>query len=276
MKYIITAGIVTFNPDLYKLKENINAILTQVDKVIIFDNGSKNQKNIEDEYHNIVTLIKSEKNVGIATALNRLMEKSEELGASWMISLDQDSVCPQNFCEQMNPYLYKEDNFGIVCPLIVERNVGIVGHNPEKKYKSVRTCITSGAFIRIDAWNKINGYDESMFIDSVDFEYCYRLRKAGYQVIQVRDVKLLHELGSSERRRFLFWKIVVTQHNAFRKYYIARNNVYYPLKHKLWIHFIRGNLRNFGLCCIIWFYETDKKRKIHAVLDGWKDGIKKK
>lgn len=274
MNNIITAGIVTFNPDLDRLKENVSAILPQVDKVVIFDNGSINQKSIELEYQNSAIIIKSERNVGIAAALNSLMKKSEELGATWMISLDQDSVCSQNFCEQMRTYLYKEDNFGIVAPVIVDRNVGIVGHNPEKEYKTVRTCITSGAFTKVKVWQEIGGYDESMFIDSVDFEFCYRVRKAGYQVIQVRDVQLLHELGSSEKRKFLFWELDITGHSAFRKYYIARNNVYYPLKHNLWLHFIRGNARNVGLFFIVLIYENNKIVKIRAILHGWKDGLK--
>lgn len=90
MNDIITAGIVTFNPDLDRLKENVNAILPQVDRVIIFDNGSENRESIEREYQDRAAIIKSEKNVGIAAALNGLMKKSVELGASWMLSLDQD------------------------------------------------------------------------------------------------------------------------------------------------------------------------------------------
>ena len=273
MNDIITAGIVTFNPDLDRLKENIDAISLQVDTVVIFDNGSNNQTDISAEYNNVI-IIKSDKNIGIAAALNVLMKKGEEFGASWMISLDQDSVCPRNFCSKMKDYLYKEDNFGIVAPVIIDRNVGVIGHNPEESYKSVRTCITSGAFTRIDVWKQIGGYDESMFIDSVDFEFCYRVIQAGYQVVQVRDVQLLHELGKSEKKRFLFWNIDVTGHSAFRKYYIARNNVYYPKKHKLWLHFIRGNFRNLGLYFVVCLYETDKKKKRKAICDGWKDGLK--
>ena len=82
----------------------------------------------------------------------------------------------------------------------MDRNVGVVGHNPKSEYMHVNTCITSGAFSKVSAWKEIGKYDESMFIDSVDFEYCYRMRKYGYGVIQVRDVQLLHELGKSQER----------------------------------------------------------------------------
>ena len=45
MKYI--AGIVLYNPDLGRLKENIESICKQVDKVILIDNGSDNRREIE-------------------------------------------------------------------------------------------------------------------------------------------------------------------------------------------------------------------------------------
>ena len=41
------AGIVTYNPDITRLVENINAIYNQVDNVIIVDNNSKNIAEIE-------------------------------------------------------------------------------------------------------------------------------------------------------------------------------------------------------------------------------------
>lgn len=275
MEYIV-AGIVTYNPDLDRLRENVESISSQVEKVVIFDNGSKNQDRIKDEFQDKVILIISSENIGIAAALNRLMKKSEELGATWMLSLDQDSVCPNSFCNEMSKYLKLELNFGIVAPVIVDRNVGVVGHNPEKEYKFVRTCITSGAFTKISVWKEAGGYDEFMFIDSVDFEFCYRVRKAGYQVVQVKGVRLLHEIGKSKKRRFLFWKVNITGHSAYRKYYIARNNVYYPLKHHLWLHFVRGCFRNLKLFCIVILYEDNKTEKCNSILKGWSSGLTNK
>lgn len=270
---ILAAGIVTYNPDLDRLRENVESISSQVEKVIIFDNGSKNQEEIKKIHKDEVVLITSPENIGIAAALNRLMQKSRDLGATWMLSLDQDSVCPDSFCVEMSHYLEREPDFGIVAPVIVDRNIGIVGHNPDKEYESVRTCITSGAFTKIKVWKEIGGYDESMFIDSVDFEFCYRVRQVGYKVVQVRDVQLLHEIGKSEKRKFIFWTVDVKNHTAFRKYYIARNNVYYPLKHHLWLHFIRGNLRNIWLLITVMLYENDKKMKIGNIINGWFEGL---
>lgn len=274
----VYAGIVTYNPELIRLKENISAIQKQVQFVIIFDNGSDNFEKIKKialKFSNVKVLA-SQTNVGIAAALNKLMLWGDESGYDWMLSLDQDSVCAENYVSLMVPYLTIEEKVGIVAPVIVDRNIGVVGHNPKSEYAHVNTCITSGAFSNISAWKEIGEYDESMFIDSVDFEYCYRMRKNGYGVIQIKNVHLLHEIGRSEKRRFLLWKVEVKNHSAFRKYYMARNNVYYPLKHRLWLHFLRGNVRNLQMMAIVLIYETNKKKKIEAILRGWKDGFKQR
>ena len=274
----IYAGIVTYNPDLLRLKDNISAIQKQVPFVIIFDNGSANFEDIQKitlEFPNVKVLI-SKSNIGIAAALNKLMQWGSENGYGWMLSLDQDSVCAEDYVSSMVHYFSVEKNIGIVAPVILDRNIGIVGHNPASEYAHVNTCITSGSFSRISAWEKIGGYDESMFIDSVDFEYCYRMRKFGYGVIQVKNVHLLHEIGKSEKRRFIAWTVDVKNHSAFRKYYMARNNVYYPLKHRLWLHFLRGNVRNLQMTIIVLLYEDDKKKKIKSILRGWKDGFRQK
>lgn len=274
----IYAGIVSYNPDIQRISENIFAIHKQVPEVIIFDNGSNNINHLKKLVNNFdnVHLLESSKNIGIAAALNSLMSWGLEHNYLWMLSLDQDSVCSNEFVEKMKPYLSVESNLGIVAPVIVDRNVGIVGHNPTSNYAHVKTCITSGCFSNIEAWRVIDGYDESMFIDSVDFDFCYRIRKKGYGVIQVKNVQLLHELGNSKMRKFIFWSIDVTSHSAFRKYYIAKNNVYYPYKNHLWFHFIRGNLRNIWLIMIVLLYESDKNNKVHAIIKGWKDAYKRR
>lgn len=269
----IYAGIVLYNPEIGRLEENITAIYAQVSDVVLFDNGSKNISLIEGlvKKFNNITLIKADKNKGIAAALNALMQWGENRHYKWMLSLDQDSICDKHYVSEMEPYLDIEPLLGIVAPVIMDRRIGVVGHCPKSEYSHVNTCITSGSFSRIDYWKVIGKYDESMFIDSVDFEYCFRMRKNGYGVIQVRDVQLLHEIGNGKKRRFLFWEIDVMGHSAFRKYYIARNNIYYPLKHHLWLHFLRGNIRNIGLVLVVILYEKDKKNKVKAICNGWKD-----
>ena len=105
MKYI--AGIVLYNPDLGRLKENIESICKQVDKVILIDNGSDNIREIEDlikEYLNCI-LLKNGENMGIAYALNQILKYAYENDVKWFLTLDQDSVCSRNLINTYSKYI---------------------------------------------------------------------------------------------------------------------------------------------------------------------------
>lgn len=270
----ISCGIVSFNPDIKLLHSNIEAIKDQVEQIYVVDNGSTNVNAVEGliEQYTSVQLIKNPENRGIAAALNQCCAASAKDRYQWIVTLDQDSVCPEHFVEGLSQFIDVEKKVGIIAPLIVDRSVGVIGHHPNG-YSEVCTCITSGAMTNLAVWNELNGFDEKMFIDSVDFEYCYRVRKAGYKVIQTDQVQLSHSVGNATMCRFLFWKFKNTEHSAFRDFYIAQNNVYYPKKHRLWIRFIRGNIRNLRSIFVVLLYEDDKAEKVRATFKGWRNGL---
>lgn len=273
MDKTIYAGVVTYNPEINLLKKNIEAICKQVPVVVIVDNGSSNFKYIKELIadYNLV-IIRNKNNEGIAKALNKAMEYGKEKKYTYMLSLDQDSLCPDNYCEQMLKFCTTEKNIAVIAPVIHDRNVGIVGHQPTKKYGVVNTCITSGAITKISVWSEIGGYDNKLFIDSVDFEFCYRVRKKGYKIIQVSTVYLEHCIGDGQIVRFLFWKKRIISHSAFRCFYIAQNRIYYPRKHGLILYVVRGNYRNLKHLFQILIYEKNRRRKIRRFLEGWKNG----
>lgn len=273
---MVCCGIVSYNPNIQLLKKNILSVKKQVNKIFIVDNGSENLKNVKQLIVQLklnAKLITNHRNKGIAAALNQLFNAAKNENYDWMLTLDQDSICPPNFVKQLMNFKKISCNIGIIAPVIFDRNVGIIGHNPASPYDDVKTCITSGALTSVSAWDQIGGFDEKMFIDSVDFEYCYRLRKNGFRVIQVASVKLNHSIGEARYCHFLFWKFKNTEHSAFRDFYIAQNNVYYPRKHHLIAHFIRGNYRNIKNILIVLLYESNKKAKVKSIFTGWKHGL---
>lgn len=273
----VCCGIVSYNPNIELLRENILAVKDQVSEIIIVDNGSNNAKEIKGLVRRLtlnIKLISNSQNKGIAAGLNQLLREADKMNYSWMLTLDQDSICPPEFVSKLIQFETLPYNIGILAPVIFDRNVGIIGHDPGVlPYKDVKTCITSGALTSVSAWKKVGGFDENMFIDSVDFEYCYRLRKSGFRIIQVSSVKLSHSIGEARYCRFLFWKFKNTEHSAFRDFYIAQNNVYYPKKHRLVVRFIRGNYRNLKNILVVMIYEANKGEKIKSILKGWKNGL---
>ncbi|HEM5150950.1 TPA: glycosyltransferase family 2 protein, partial [Streptococcus suis] len=220
----VYAGIVTFNPNLKTLEDNILSVYNQVNEIVIVDNASENVDRISEviKQFSKIILIKNHENRGIACALNQLMNFGEINQYSYMLTLDQDSKCPSDYIQEMLPFFKIDKRIAVVAPVIKDVNIGVVGHAPSP-YGFVKTCITSGSVVSIEAWKEIGGYDELLFIDSVDFDFCYRLRKAKYLILQTDRKYLIHEIGNGEVKKIFCWKVNVTNHSPFRKYYISRN-----------------------------------------------------
>ena len=63
---------------------------------------------------------------------------------------------------------------------------------PFEGFSERESVITAGSLISIMAYKAIGGYNEALFIDEVDHEYCYRLRREGFQVLLCGFVKMQH------------------------------------------------------------------------------------
>lgn len=285
MKLSIGAGIVTFNPDIDKLRSTLILLKDQVECIYIADNASENFSEISEMTFALkgegctINLMAGETNAGVAGGLNRIMKAASEEGKKWVLTLDQDS-CPDKDLVKGLSQGTKFERIGIICPRIKDINSGRILVNfgedtskNDKKYQTLHSCITAGSMINLEAWNTVGGYDEYLFMDYVDFDYSIRLRKSGYRILQCNQIIMEHEVGNTEVHRFLFKKVGVMNHSAMRKYYITRNRIYCSYK-----YYRRFGFRNIvGIVktiVLILCYEEDKKHKLSSVIRGVKDGIR--
>ena len=138
----IAAGIVTYNPDLNKLKATVYKLTDKVGRIYIVDNASENISEIKDfcDISRRVALIENDSNKGIATALNQIMTAADEDDFNWVLLLDDDSKISDNLIEG----LYEGTGFkdiGIVCPRIRDINSGEFIKNKGEKNDEARAII---------------------------------------------------------------------------------------------------------------------------------------
>ena len=264
----IIASIVTYNPGLERLKQNAEAIDPQVDEIVVVDNGSKNLKEIEGvlaEYNNTY-IIRIEKNLGIATALNEAARYAKKQGYEWILTLDQDSVAPANLVETY--LLYTQDKaIGMLGCKIVDRNFGEINGQDKLTcgYEEVEGCITSASLLNIKAWVEVGGFPDEFFIDSVDFDICLSMHEHGYKIIKVNDVALLHEVGHSEIRHSFGKDRQIYHHNPIRYYYMVRNGIFLGKRH----HFvIKATYRVFRMAFFTLLYDDRRIQKARMMLKG--------
>lgn len=269
------AGIVLYNPDLLRLNENIRAIMPQVECLILIDNGSNNIQLIKETYAELdrIYLVENNENKGVAVALNQIMKISSERNAEWTLLLDQDSVCPSDIIDKYKRYV-DINNLAIICPSIIDRNPGSQVVNENLEFEFIKETITSGTLLNNEIWFKVGDFNEKMFIDYVDLEYCKRIRVNGYLILRINDISLLHEIGHRKVYKFLWKNVSTYEHSAFRKYYITRNTLYYSYKYRDEESLLISYLKIMKRFLIVILYESNKKEKARAMLKGIIDSFK--
>lgn len=278
-KIRIAAGIVLYNPDEGRLRQNIEAILPQVDALYIVDNASQDAEAIDRLLAAYgLTAQRNATNAGIAAALNQLMLQGESMQMDWVLTLDQDSVCPPDLISTMRPFAKSQEQAGIICPVIVDRSFGME-HAPSnaEDATSVQECITSASLTRVMAWRQTGGFDERLFIDAVDTDFCLTLHEHGWQVLRINSLHLLHEIGHAATCHTLFGRTYIAfNHAPVRYYYIARNMVFLSRKHPgflspaPWRCMLTMMARMLVILC--WERE-DRWLKCRKIVSGIRNGI---
>lgn len=271
----VLAIIVTYNPEKKRLEDNLNAIVPQVQNIVIVDNGSDNINVIKDITHSYgCTLIINEQNKGIAAALNQGLEYAKEHGYEYALTLDQDSIASEGMVSALENSLVKSSLIAIIGPQIqdINKNEKLL---LKDEVVTVNSLITSGSLCVVNKLLCVGGFEEKLFIDCVDFEICWRLRMAGYLIARLDKVSLKHEVGKRQKKRFIFRDVYVLNHNATRTYYMARNKIYILKKYyKLeGVNVAEEIFALFRRCGGILLYEKDKLNKMVSTLKGIKDGL---
>ncbi len=266
MLSIKIAGIITFNPSLNRLQENVERILPQVGYLIIVDNASSNLEEIKgflSEQEKVIFLYR-DKNDGVAKALNIMASKAIELGAEWLLTLDQDSVVADNIMSEYVKYT-SNPSVGIITCRYIDRNTDNIDQFTPQENRFIPRCITSGTYMNLKIWEQVGGFYEPLFIDQVDFDYCYTLKEHGYRILQVGNTYVLHEIGKSKPVSLFGKYHIAFNHSPGRYYYMMRNMIVVAKRHKMWKHYMRVLCRRW---LIVNRFENNRIHKNKMILKG--------
>ena len=263
--------IVTYNPG-QDLLRNVTALSTQVGGVVLVDNGSSmpalgRLQQVQD--HTSCAVIRNGKNLGIAGALNVGFRFALEHEYEWIIAFDQDSTISDGFIQALLNSASNAAEAGLICPTYIDRRLRTELAMPRLPSGEPLTAMTSGSMFRRSTFLRAGPFDERLFIDSVDNEYCLRLRSMGMHIEQSRQAVLLHSLGQITFRRFLGKKLVATNHSPARRYYMTRNRLFVLFRYAHdwnWIRFDAFEMiREFIAILVV---ERQKMSKIAYMLRG--------
>lgn len=277
----VCAVMVTYNPEP-SFEQNVRALLPQVGKLIIVDNLSTSAAHpliAKTASACDVEVIWNQQNLGVGAGLNTGIERALSSGQySWIATFDQDSLVPPDYVAAILeayaacPFQDKVAMIGANYKLAMREQA----HAPISVFREVKTLMTSGSFLKTFVFGVCGQFDESLFMDYVDHEFCLRLRLHGFKVVQASQAVLAHRLGSPTSHRFLWKRFMVTNYSPSRRYSNARNRliVYrrYLSSDPLWI--LHDIFKWFRQTTKLVLVEQNRIEKLGSLARGCWDGMR--
>jgi len=279
----ICAVIVSYEPDEAIIRL-YDSVCKQADEIIIVDNASscKTSKDILESLAEKVKVVYNDKNYGIAKALNQGALYAIENNYKWLLTLDQDS----NFFQGTYDLLLKsyetlpdKEKIMLIAPQYKEKIYFEAANNvafPDIKniiWKKLNFIITSGSLIKTEVFAAAGFFEEKLFIDKVDFDFCLKLAQKGFLCLIASNVYFSHRLSNPTIKS----GIKIFNYPPVRRYYIARNSVFLFKKYFVSYPFsmimtlVRSGI--FFAALKILLLENNRFQKIKNIYKGFIDGI---
>jgi rhamnosyltransferase len=276
----VCAVIVTYHPSA-KMLENISKVLTQVQGLVIVDNGS--DANELDPLRMAsqtlgFQLIENGENLGIAEALNQGVRWAKSKSYPWVVLFDQDSGITDGFVRQLFAAwrsLPERERVCSIHPRYVDPETRIEAVLSRARDGGLAFPMTSGALMPVWIFDKIGWFASEYFIDFVDREYCCRIRAAGYLIADSGHAVLLHAAGNPATTTILGYTFHPSHHSAMRHYYMSRNCIvfyrkYFRLFPGLALSTVYEQVKGLIRCLVA---EGDRAHKFRNFLLGTWDGL---
>lgn len=263
----ISSITVAFNPEAARLAQQVGALAGQVSEMVVVDNGSqpslealfaRHDPNHPEFREPALRVVMLRENAGIARGLNVGIGAARASGAEFVLLLDHDSVPARDMVELMVA-AFRRDAAKPGAARIAAMGPRVKDFRDAREYPFIRLgwlrnrhlrcgnmggevvecdfLISSGTLLPLASFDAIGPFEEDLFIDSVDREWCFRARARGFTLKGVCAAQLDHRLG--DHRRSVAGGIELIVHSPERLYYMTRNRMllyqraYVPLKWKL-------------------------------------------
>lgn len=240
----VYAVIVTYRPDLSKLDALFRSLVTQVQGVVVVDNGSSGQvvSSLQGNVLNIpYVVIPLGDNMGIAHAQNEGIRVARQEGADCVILFDHDSHPAADMVNRLISALQAKSAAGYKIAAVGPRYLDVRQDNPppfikvvgmkvqrqpcteEDSIVEVDYLIASGCLIPMSTLEAVGDMRDELFIDYVDIEWGLRAKSKGYQSFGACGATMEHDLGDAPIE---FLGKHYPHHSPLRHYYHFRNAVW--------------------------------------------------
>lgn len=246
--------------------------------LIIVDNTPNQDLCLNDDFLYYIPIMQ---NKGIGFAQNIGIKKAQEIGCDYIVFFDQDSVIPDKYVANIVDLYIKiknmYPNLFILGPTLINGRTSKIYESSLYRYQNDslgfscrREIISSGSCIETALIDIVGTLDETLFIDYIDFEWCWRAKSMNFISGITSEVTLTHFIGQKE---YKYFNQLVIVSSPFRYYFQIRNYIwlckrrYTPTKWKINTG-IRKLLDLIYLKFKVNNYSDILKNVMHGIHDG--------
>lgn len=221
----LTISIVNYNAGVYLLNclESLRKVENELEfDVYVVDNGSSDNsfKDAQEKFKEF-KFIKSESNLGFGKAHNLILKN---LKTPYVLTLNPDCEMMPGSLRYVYEFMEKNTEVG-VSSCRVEKSDGTLDkashrgfptplaalmyfvfrndrlyHLTNKNMKEsheVDSVVGAFMFMRKNVLDKVGYFDEDYFLYGEDIDLCFRIKKAGFKIFYLPNVKVIHVKGVS-------------------------------------------------------------------------------
>ncbi|KKS07512.1 MAG: hypothetical protein UU59_C0006G0044 [candidate division WWE3 bacterium GW2011_GWE1_41_27] len=219
------------------IEKNINNLLEAYEncEIIFVDNDSPDgsAEFVEEKFGNNpkVTLIKT-KNNGLAAGYNLGLEK---VTGDYILYLGTDAFPTKEVLDGLVEYMDTNHNVGVATARLYTRDGTIdldahrsfptpwiaithllsmdrlfpksrlfnkysMGYEDFNTIHEVDACISHFMFVRPEVHTQVKRWDEDYWLYGEDIDFCYRVKKAGFKIMYMGNLRVLHYKGAAVGR----------------------------------------------------------------------------
>ena len=244
----VAAVLVSYRPKASVFPTVLRSAATQVEELVVVDNSPEpeSQEAVARMVEAVrqtgseaqLTLLTLGENTGLSRGINRGVRKGFEDGCSFFLLLDQDSVLGPAAVRTLREehgrraagrgeaVLAAENDIPNPSPL--HRLLDSVYYRYRAKTPEGHPsplAITSGLFVPAAVFRRVGLFDESLFLDSADHEFCLRARRRGVRLFTVPSARVHHMMGEPTGDRSGLLGAELRYQNEDQLYYGTRDTL---------------------------------------------------
>jgi rhamnosyltransferase len=245
----ICGVMVTYHPAEEGLRTALGRASSSLDRLIVVDNSTEaeSQERIDrvveqvgaTQNGSLPLILPRVGNQGLARALNAGLSQGLREGYPLFLLLDQDSVlapgAPAALAAAHRRLAARDAAVELAARNVEASPTGLQSRLEEIFYGAggslatdVRPCalaMTSGLLLSPESIRAVGPFDESLFLDAVDHEYCLRSRRRGVPLYAVPQAEIHHALGRPIVARWGPFEVLLRQAEERRLYYSTRDTL---------------------------------------------------